>query len=213
MNLELLDRSKYYVIGVSGGCDSMYLLDTLRKEGYHLLVAHVNYNYRHDSYMDYELVSDYCATYGIPFYYKEFHPQDYHQGNFQNQARTLRYNFYKEIYDLYHVDGVILGHHLDDHLETIYMQLSHHNTVHYLGIKQETHVQNMRIIRPLMCLYKEEIIKRCQDGHIPYHDDYTNFETDFERDKVRNTVLNHYTLQQKEELLKRLKHIIKESKN
>ena len=43
MNLELLDRSKYYVIGVSGGCDSMYLLDTLRKEGYHLLVAHVNY--------------------------------------------------------------------------------------------------------------------------------------------------------------------------
>ncbi len=67
MNLELLDCSKYYVIGVSGGCDSMYLLDTLRKQGYHLLVAHVNYNYRHDSYIDYELVSDYCATYGIPF--------------------------------------------------------------------------------------------------------------------------------------------------
>ena len=70
MNLELLDRSKYYIIGVSGGCDSMYLLDTLRKLGYHLLVAHVNYNFRHDSYLDYELVSDYCATYGIPFYYK-----------------------------------------------------------------------------------------------------------------------------------------------
>ena len=84
MNLELLDRSKYYIIGVSGGCDSMYLLDTLRKLGYHLLVAHVNYNFRHDSYLDYELVSDYCATYGIPFYYKEYHSQDYHQGNFQN---------------------------------------------------------------------------------------------------------------------------------
>ena len=98
VNLELLDCSKYYVIGVSGGCDSMYLLDTLRKKGYHLLVAHVNYNYRHDSYVDYELVSDYCATYGIPFYYKAYQPKDYHQGNFQNQARTLRYNFYKEIY-------------------------------------------------------------------------------------------------------------------
>ncbi|MFQ7840390.1 MAG: ATP-binding protein [Thomasclavelia spiroformis] len=54
MNEKLLNKTSYYVIGVSGGCDSMYLLDTLRKKGYHLLVAHVNYNYRHDSYIDYD---------------------------------------------------------------------------------------------------------------------------------------------------------------
>lgn len=66
MNEKLLNKTSYYVIGVSGGCDSMYLLDTLRKLGYHLFVAHVNYNYRHDSYIDYELVSDYCSEYGIP---------------------------------------------------------------------------------------------------------------------------------------------------
>ncbi len=106
---------------------------------------------------------------------------------------------------MYQVDGVILGHHLDDHIETIYMQLSHHNTVHYLGIKQESYVQNMRIIRPLMDLYKEDILKRCQQLGIPYHDDYTNFEIDFERDKVRNTILNQYTLLQKEELIQKAK--------
>lgn len=203
VNVQLLDKSLYYVIGVSGGCDSMYLLDTLRDQGYHILVAHVNYNYRHDSYIDYELVCDYCATYGIPFYYKEFHSKDYHQGNFQDVARTLRYNFYKEIYSLYKCDGLILGHHLDDHLETIYMQLSHHNTIHYLGIKEENYVQDMRVIRPLMDCYKDDILKACIENKIPYHDDYTNFEVDFERDKIRNTVMNQYSKQQKEALLLR----------
>ncbi|MEG0452327.1 MAG: tRNA lysidine(34) synthetase TilS [Coprobacillus sp.] len=203
MNECLLDKSQYYVIGVSGGCDSMYLLDTLFHSGYHLFVAHVNYNYRHDSYMDYELVCDYCAEHGIPFFYKSFHEKDYDSGNFQDRARSLRYDFYKEIYSLYKCDGVILGHHLDDHLETIYMQLSKHNTVHYLGIKNESHVKGMRVVRPLMNMYKSDIVDCCGKQHIAYHDDYTNFETDFERDKVRNTILNHYTLQEKEELIQK----------
>lgn len=201
MNESLLDKDKYYVIGVSGGCDSMYLLDTLYKKGYHLFVAHVNYNYRNDSYKDYELVSDYCSDYGIPFYYKAFHHQDYEDGNFQDRARELRYNFYKEIYDLYHCDGLILGHHLDDHLESVYMQLQRHNTVHYLGIKEKSHVKDMLVLRPLMHMYKEDILECCHNSHIQYHDDYTNFETDFDRDKVRNLVLKNYTREQKEELL------------
>jgi len=205
MNENILDKSAYYVIGVSGGCDSMYLLDTLRRKGYHLLVAHVNYNYRHDSHIDYELVSEYCAMYGLPFYYKEFHPNDYHQGNFQDQARTLRYRFYKEIYDLLKCQGLILGHHLDDHLETIYMQLERHNTVHYLGIKEENQVQDMNVKRPLMSVYKEDIVKACHELNIPYHDDYTNFETDFERDRIRNTIMNQYTKQQKIDLLEKAK--------
>ena len=203
MNEKLLNKTSYYVIGVSGGCDSMYLLDTLRKKGYHLLVAHVNYNYRHDSYIDYELVCDYCATHGLPFYYKQFHEADYHDGNFQDPARTLRYRFYKEIYKLYKCDGLILGHHLDDHLETVYMQLERHNTVHYLGIKEESYVQDMRVIRPLMRSYKDEILQVCHEQHIEYHDDYTNFEIDFERDRIRNTILKHYTKTQKENLFKK----------
>ena len=201
INESILNKKKYYVIGVSGGCDSMFLLETLRKKKYHLLVCHVNYNYREDSYKDYELVSDYCFEHGIPFYYKEFHKADYKEGNFQDRARTLRYDFYKEVYELYNCDGLILGHHLDDHLENIYMQLSRHNTIHYLGMKEINIVQDMVVLRPLMNCYKNDIIKYCEKYHIPYHDDYTNFETDFERDLVRNTILNKYSRKQKNELL------------
>lgn len=203
INEEFLEKDKYYVIGVSGGCDSMFLLDTLNKKGYHLLVAHVNYNFRHDSYIDYELVNEYCATYGIPFYYKEFHEEDYDEGNFQDRARTLRYDFYKEIYQLYQCHGLILGHHLDDNLETIYMQLNRHDTIHYLGIKEKNTVKGMNVLRPLMNCYKKDILKNCIENNIPYHDDYTNFETDFERDKVRNLILVDYTEEQKQDLLQK----------
>ena len=163
INEQLLNKKAYYVIGVSGGCDSMFLLDTLRRKNYHLLVAHVNYNLRYDSYVDYELVSEYCAQYGIPFYYKEFHTDDYISGNFQDRARTLRYTFYKEIYQLYKCQGLILGHHLDDNLETIYMQLKRHNTIHYLGIKEVNQVQDMKVLRPLMNCYKKDILVYCQN--------------------------------------------------
>lgn len=201
MMKQLLNKNKSYVIGVSGGCDSMYLLDRLNKEGYHLYVAHVNYHYRYDSDVDFELVRDYCEQHHILFYYKEFQPHDYHQGNFQDQARKLRYVFYQEIYREHQCDGLILAHHLDDCLESIYMQLSHHHTVYYLGIKAENWVEDMRIVRPLMDTYKKDIRRICDEQKIPYHDDYTNFEIEFERDKVRNTIMNTYSQKQKEALL------------
>ncbi len=201
MKEELLHKDLRYVIGVSGGCDSMYLLDILRQKGYHLYVAHVNYHWRYDSDEDYFLVKNYCHHYQIPFYYKECQKNDYQKGNFQDQAREIRYSFYQSIYLEHHCDGVLLAHHLDDHLETIYMQLQKHETVYYLGMKEINRVMNMTIIRPLLDMKKQDILQACCKRQIPYRDDYTNFETDFERDCVRNIVLKKYTKKQKEELL------------
>ena len=199
----LLDKNHLYVVGVSGGCDSMALLDSLNKKGYRLFVAHVNYNFRHDTDIDYRVVSEYCKKYNIRFFYKQFYKEDYEIGNFQDRARELRYNFYQDIYIKYQCNGVILGHHLDDHLESIYMQLEKHNTAHYLGIKRQSIVKGMNIIRPLRDCFKVDILDYCKENGIEYHDDYTNFQTDFFRDKVRNTVLNHYSQQDKEKLLEK----------
>ena len=205
LNETLLDKSKLYIVGVSGGCDSMTLLDCLYKLGYRILVCHVNYNFREDTMEDYRVVSEYCYDRGIPFYYKAFSQDDYSEGNFQDRARDLRYSFYKEIYDLYKCDGVILGHHLDDHLESIYMQLSKHNTVHFLGIKEVSKVKGMVILRPLRNCFKEDILAYCVNHNLGYHDDYTNFEMTFERDRVRNTILNEYSKEEKNELFEKAK--------
>lgn len=204
-NDYLLDKSKLYLVGVSGGCDSMALLDILNKSGYKIMVAHVNYNYRHDTDIDYRIVSEYCKKYDIPFFYKECHHDDYEKGNFQDRARELRYIFYKSIYDEYECDGVVLGHHLDDFLENVYMQLEKYNTVHYLGIKSLSVVYDMDVYRPMLECFKSDILDYCIKNNIEYHDDYTNFETDFYRDRVRNTVLNKYSVEDKLKLLEKAK--------
>ena len=58
LNKSLLDKNKTYLLGVSGGPDSMALLDMMHE--YHVLVAHVNYNLRNDTEEDYRVVHDYC---------------------------------------------------------------------------------------------------------------------------------------------------------
>ena len=120
LNESILSKNKKYIVGVSGGPDSMALLDMLRIKSYSIIACLVNYHKRSDSSLDYEVVHDYCIKHNIPLAYKEiFH---YEKGNFQAQARKMRYDFYKEVAKLHNGDAVLLAHHFDDYLETVMMQ-------------------------------------------------------------------------------------------
>ena len=201
LNTSLLDKKKKYLLGVSGGPDSMALLDMMHE--YSICVAHVNYNLRDDTEEDYKVVHDYCKAHNIPFYYKEFTPDDYVKGNFQTVARDMRYAFYQEVYKKEQCDALCLGHQKDDVIETIYMHLERDSHPDYLGIQEVSHRLGMTIIRPLLHVTKQDLRDYCDDHHILFHDDYTNFQTEFTRDRIRNTILNQYTNSQKEELLKK----------
>ncbi len=201
LNTSLLDKKKNYLLGVSGGPDSMALLDMMHE--YSICVAHVNYNLRDDTEEDYKVVHDYCIAHSIPFYYKEFTPDDYVRGNFQSVARDMRYAFYQEVYKTEQCDALCLGHQKDDVIETIYMHLERDSHPDYLGIQEVSHRLGMTIIRPLLHVTKQDLRDYCDDHHILFHDDYTNFQTEFTRDRIRNTILNQYTDSQKEELLKK----------
>lgn len=196
----LLKKENKYVVGVSGGCDSMALLHFLKNHDYQIVVCHVNYHYRYDSDEDQQLVVTYCKEHDIPCFIKEIQKHDTNQ-NFQTQARKIRYLFYQKIVKQYDCKGVILGHHLDDVLETIYMQKDR-GMVEYLGIKECSLVQGMLVIRPLLDNGKQDILNYCNEHGVIYHDDYTNFETNFRRDYIRNKILCYFSKQEKEELLK-----------
>lgn len=71
LNESLLDKKKRYLVGVSGGVDSMALLDMLVKKGYQVRVVHYNYHLRNDSDLDEKLVFSYCQKHQIPFYVKQ----------------------------------------------------------------------------------------------------------------------------------------------
>lgn len=201
----MLDKKTRYVIGVSGGVDSMALLDILQKQGYQLYVCHVNYHFRSDSNVDQELVKTYCEKNKITCYIKEVSNEINQKDNFQMQARVLRYRFYQEVGKRHQTNKVILGHHLDDVLETILMQLERKATKGYLGIQESSEVLKMEVYRPLLETKKQDIYQYCQKQQVPYHEDYTNFQTEFTRDYVRNITLKKYSDIQKQELLQRAK--------
>jgi tRNA(Ile)-lysidine synthase len=201
INTSLLNKKDIYIIGVSGGVDSMSLLDILQKQGYQLHVCHVNYHLRNDSNEDQILVKNYCEQHYTPCYVKEINKEEYQESNFQMQARHIRYAFYQEIGKEVGTNKVILGHHLDDVLETIYMQIERKNTKGYLGIQEISNVLGNIVYRPLLQVTKQELYAYCLGNKVVYHEDYTNFQTEFTRDYVRNISLKEYSTMEKEALL------------
>ncbi len=198
---KLLDLNQLYILGVSGGCDSMALLDIMYNRGYQIVVCHVNYHLRNDSDMDQITVEKYCQEHDLPCFVKEISADEYKKENFQMQARKLRYQFYRETADKYNVNKVVLAHHLDDVIENIVMQLQRHNTKGYLGIKDISDVFGLTVIRPFLKIRKQVLRDYCHRHHVAYRDDYTNFQTDFTRDFVRNVTLKDYTDRQIEDIL------------
>lgn len=202
---SLLCRNKRYVVGVSGGPDSMALLDLLRVDGFRCVVCHVNYHVRDDSDLDTDLVKNYCLKYQIPLEIKEIF--NYQAGNFEAQARALRYDFYLATAKQYQAEAVLLAHHRDDFLETVLMQQGRDMKDVMFGIATVSHYHDLTVIRPLMGNDKAQLVAYCDQHHVPYRIDYTNLESDYTRNYYRNEILKYYSPEQKDELYQAaLKH-------
>lgn len=196
---SLLEKKNTYVVGVSGGSDSMALLDILYCRGYSIIVAHVNYHVRDDSNDDQRIVQHYCKTRHIPCYVHQVY--EYKDENFEMQARNIRYDFYRKIIKATNASVVALGHHQDDNIETIIMQLNRGNVSGYLGIKDESYVKGIKVVRPLLKCNKQDLMNYCFNSGVNYNDDYTNFTVDYTRNYIRNIVLKKSNERQKEALL------------
>ena len=194
------NKQDLYVIGVSGGPDSMALLDILFSQGYKLVVCNVNYNTRKESSYEQTMVKNYCLMKNLMFegisvtYKKE-------DGNFEAWARDVRYNFFKEVLEKYNAKALFVAHHQDDLLETYLMQKQRRIITKYFGLKEETFLANIKVIRPLLDIRKEELIKYCINNKIPYSIDSTNLENNHLRNRIRNEVLSTYSFEDKNKLL------------
>ena len=110
-------------MAVSGGPDSMFLLDKMRLEGFNLVVAHVNYKKRENSDYDEKLVKNYCQKYSLLCEVYQVKGSEYNSiSNFQDQARQIRYDFFQKLADKYQTKYIVVAHHLNDHLETFLLQ-------------------------------------------------------------------------------------------
>ena len=166
-----LNNDEYVVIGVSSGPDSMALLDILQKQLKQKIVcAHINHKTRKETDDEEKYLKNYCQKHNIIFESTKI--ESYTKNNFENEAREKRYKFYEKILNKYNSHNLFLAHHGDDLIETIIMKIirgSNHEG--YAGIKTISYLDNYKIIRPLLSLTKEDIIKYNKENNIKYYID------------------------------------------
>ncbi len=187
-SLELPD-DEYIVVGVSAGPDSMALLNLLKTNlDKKIVCAHVNHNKRKESQEEEDYLKEYCHNSNTIF--ECYHINNYQENNFENEARNKRYNFYEEILKKYHSHTLFLAHHGDDLIETILMKIIRGSNLEgYAGIKMYSKMNNYTIIRPLLSLTKEDLLKYNKDNNIKYYIDITNEDTTYKRNRIRKNIL------------------------
>lgn len=183
----------YVVVGVSGGIDSMtllHLLISLRKQiKINIVCAHVNHNLRIESEEEKIFVENYCKDNNIIFEYMKI--TSLNKDNFnENEARKLRYDFFKSVITKYNSKTLLTAHHGDDLIETILMRMVRGSSLTgYAGFKKESDMITYKIIRPLIYSNKKEIIEYANKNNIKYMDDKTNNSDSYTRNRYRHNIL------------------------
>lgn len=177
-------NNPYIIVGVSGGPDSMALLNKLRlREIFNIVVVHINYHKRASADRDQKIVEEYCQTNNLSLVV--YDGSELPKGNFQQEARKFRLQCFKEVYDGYQAKALYLAHHQDDNLETIVYELTTKRQPDYLGIKPSNWVDGMLIKRPLLNESKQSLIEYCQKQGIDYGLDETNEQPLYRRNVIR----------------------------
>lgn len=178
------------VIGLSGGADSVCLLRIMHALGYECVAVHCNFHLRgEESNRDESFVRDLCKTMDIPLYCTDFNTEEYakerHIG-IEQAARDLRYRYFEEIRVKASAAYIAVAHHRDDNVETLLW-----NMVRGTGIRGLRGMlpQNGCIIRPLLCLSKNDILEYLQAIGQDFVTDCTNLIDDVTRNKIRLNII------------------------
>ncbi len=186
---------KKALIAVSGGPDSIYLLNKfLIRKNFEPIAMHVNYHLRGDeSNHDQQLVEDFCNKHYIKLYIldvnKEILDKYNYLKNSQTKYRAIRYDFFKDITLKEKNNEIYVAHHKDDFIETAIMQEDKSDNYFFYGLQKKSFLNGMIIHRPLLDLYKDEIIKSLETNEISFALDSSNEKDYYTRNKLRLKLL------------------------
>lgn len=189
------DRDKI-VLGVSGGPDSISMLDILNKiknEGlikFEIVVAHINHMIREEAIEDEKYVQQYCQKDGIEYYCKRIDVQEIANNNkigTEEAGRKARYDFFDEILQKTNSNKIGIAHNKNDKIETIIMNMLRGSGLS--GLKGIEPIREEKYIRPLIECDRDEIERYCEENKLEPRIDKTNFENEYTRNKIRNIVI------------------------
>ncbi len=199
-NNNLIEEGDKIVLGVSGGPDSMCMLDILRTcqkrqsplsslSKFSIIVAHINHMIREEAVLDEEYVRNYCKKNEIEFYSKSIDVEKMANTNkigTEEAGRLARYEFFEEVLKQTNANKIAIAHNKNDNVETILM-----HTLRGSGMQGLKGIEAKRdnIIRPLIECERYEIEDYCEKAQLNPRIDKTNFENIYHRNKIRNIVI------------------------
>jgi tRNA(Ile)-lysidine synthase len=187
---KLFQAGEKILVGMSGGIDSVVLCHLLHQSAIPFGMAHCNFKLRgEESDQDQEFVSRLSEHLQVPYYLHQFDTKEYasmHGISIQMAARDLRYTWFHKLLDENKYHWIATAHHGNDVLETILLNLSRGTGIagfHGILPKQG------KLIRPLLFLFKEEILRYARASDIHYREDSSNTSNKYHRNLIRNEVV------------------------
>ena len=192
---NLIENGDRLVLGVSGGPDSIAMLDILynikmkEKIKFNIIVVHINHMIREEAIEDEKFVKDFCEKKKIDFFSKSIDVKKLANTNkigIEEAGRKARYDFFEEILKKTNSNKIAIAHNKNDKIETIIMNLMRGSGISGLkGIAEK----RGKYIRPLIECDRSEIEQYCKNQNLNPRIDKTNFNNEYTRNKIRNIVI------------------------
>ncbi len=186
------------LVAVSGGIDSMCLMEKVRQEGGPFAVAHCNFGLRGaESDADEAFVREQAARHGIPCHVKQFDTEAFASAegiSIEMAARRLRYHWFGELCREHGYTAVAVAHNANDNAETLILNLLRGTGLKGItGMKAAGYIPDpdfgdIPLLRPLLEMTREEIVAFAREHGLNWREDSTNAQTDYKRNKIRNLV-------------------------
>lgn len=198
----LVPEKETALLAVSGGIDSICLASLFLNSsaGRRFAVAHCNFHLRgEDSDSDEALVAAWCGRNGVRYHKADFDTEQYassHNISIEMAARELRYDWFASLCKDNGYYGVAVAHNANDNAETLILNLLRGTGLRGItGMQVETVVpvtrdelSGVRLLRPMLSFRRKQIEEYVAANSLEYHDDRTNAETVYKRNRIRHLV-------------------------
>ncbi len=191
---NMINKNDKVVIGVSGGPDSMTLLNVLNnlkeKLAIKIYVAHVNHMIREEADEETEYVKEFCEKIGVDFFYKRIDVESEAKKlkiGTEEAGRNIRYKFFDEILNKVGANKIATAHNSNDNAETVLMNIIRGTSVS--GLKGIEKIRDGKYIRPIIECNRDEVEEYCKENNLNPRYDKTNLENIYTRNKIRNLLI------------------------
>ena len=197
-----LSKKEKYLLTCSYGPDSMALFYYLLNKDIDFEVAHVNYHILDQADNDEAGIKEFANKYNIKVHVlSTFMPKGVNE---EIWARDVRYEYFVKLAHELNIKNVLVAHNEGDNIETYFLQKKRGGVYLTYGLEKERKRDDIKIIRPLLDITKQDLEKYCIDNKIPYSIDPSNFDSKFQRNAIRKE-LAKLSKSEKEKILVEIK--------